>query len=177
MGAGILPVALYKGTVYVLLGQERYNNNLWVDFGGSSYKNERNNPFKTAIREGSEELNGLYGTEEILNENVQNNLLLTITSKNDRYTTYIFETIYNDYLPIHFQLQNQFFEKHLNYEIRDPDNGLFEKINIKWFSIRDLDNPETKKIIRPYYNVILETIVKQEKLIKSKLLDSKLIHS
>jgi len=177
MGAGILPVALYKGTVYVLLGQERYNNNLWVDFGGSSYKNERNNPFKTAIREGSEELNGLYGTEEILNENVQKNLLLTITSKNDRYTTYIFKTTYNDYLPFHFQLQNQFFEKHLNYQICDPDNGLFEKINIKWFSIRDLDNPEIKKIIRPYYNVILETIVKQEKLIKSKLLDSKLIQS
>ena len=56
MGAGILPVALYRGTLFLLLGQERNNNNLWSDFGGSSHKGEK--PFKTAIREGNEELNG-----------------------------------------------------------------------------------------------------------------------
>ena len=39
MGAGILPIALYKGTIYLLLGQER--TNLWSDFGGSANKNEK----------------------------------------------------------------------------------------------------------------------------------------
>ena len=65
MGAGILPVALYRGTLYLLLGQERHNS-LWSDFGGSSHKRET--PFKTAIREGTEELNGFLGTEEEMEE-------------------------------------------------------------------------------------------------------------
>ena len=56
MGAGVLPVSLYKGTLFLLLGQERHNH-LWCDFGGGAHKGER--PFKTAIREGTEELNGL----------------------------------------------------------------------------------------------------------------------
>ena len=63
MGAGVLPLALYKGTLFFLLGQER-NNNLWCDFGGSTIKGEK--PFKTAIREGCEELNGFLGDESEL---------------------------------------------------------------------------------------------------------------
>ena len=43
MGAGVLPVSLYKGTLFLLLGQER-KNNLWADFGGGAHKGER--PFK-----------------------------------------------------------------------------------------------------------------------------------
>ena len=38
MGAGILPVAVYRGALFILLGQER-DNNLWADFGGSHAKN------------------------------------------------------------------------------------------------------------------------------------------
>ena len=37
MGAGILLVALYRGTLFLLLGQERHNN-LWSDFGGSAQR-------------------------------------------------------------------------------------------------------------------------------------------
>ena len=47
MGAGILPVAVYKGTLFLLLGKER--NDLWSDFGGSAVNKEE--IFKTAIRE------------------------------------------------------------------------------------------------------------------------------
>ena len=62
MGAGILPVALYRGCIYLLLGQER-NDLLWSDFGGSTEikNNTREYPFITAIREGGEELNGILG--------------------------------------------------------------------------------------------------------------------
>ena len=55
MGAGILPVALHKGVLFLLMGQER-KNGLWCDFGGTPNKKEK--PFETAIREGGEELNG-----------------------------------------------------------------------------------------------------------------------
>ena len=47
MGAGILPVALYRGTLFLLLGQERHNS-LWSDFGGSSNKGEK--PFKKKVK-------------------------------------------------------------------------------------------------------------------------------
>ena len=56
MGAGILPVTIFKGTVFFLLGREKYHNNYWCDFGGSSNINE--SIYDTAIREGYEELDG-----------------------------------------------------------------------------------------------------------------------
>ena len=104
MGAGILPVALYRGTLYLLLGQERNNNNLWSDFGGGSHKGEK--PFKTAIREGTEELNGFLGSEEELEEEVNKNMVLSICY--DKYTTYIFKIKYNTDLPKYFTNNNKF---------------------------------------------------------------------
>ena len=47
MGAGILPVALFRGTIFILLGQERHND-LWCDFGGSKENDEH--PIQTAVR-------------------------------------------------------------------------------------------------------------------------------
>ena len=75
MGAGILPIALYRGGLFLLLGQERHNN-LWSDFGGSANKNEK--PKKTAIREGTEELNGFFGTEEDLESILEGKLITSI---------------------------------------------------------------------------------------------------
>ena len=51
MGAGVLPLSIYKNTIFLLLGQERHNG-LWSDFGGSPIKGETN--LDTAIREGYE---------------------------------------------------------------------------------------------------------------------------
>ena len=67
MGAGILPVSLYRGCIYLLLGQER-KGDLWSDFGGSSefINNKKERPFATAIREGGEELNGILGINKQL---------------------------------------------------------------------------------------------------------------
>ena len=73
MGAGILPITLNKGVIFLLLGQERHNN-LLCDFGGSSNKGEK--VYNTAIREGYEELNGLLGPISELEKKVSNNLLL-----------------------------------------------------------------------------------------------------
>ena len=67
MGAGILPVALHKGVLFLLMGQER-KNNLWCDFGGTPNKKEK--PFETAIREGGEELNGFLGINEELENTI-----------------------------------------------------------------------------------------------------------
>ena len=47
MGAGILPLSVFRSSIFILLGQERHNN-LWSDFGGSSLKGET--IYQTAIR-------------------------------------------------------------------------------------------------------------------------------
>lgn len=164
MGAGVLPVALYKGTLFLLLGQER-NNNLWSDFGGSSKKDE--NPLKTAVREGTEELNGYLGDYHELEYKLKNNYLTDYN--NGRYTSYIFKHTYSNNLPHYFNKNNKFIESHLNKNFINADNGLFEKKKIKWYSINELKKSNTKNIIRPhYYNIIL-TICNNEKLIIDKI--------
>ena len=161
MGAGILPIALYRGSLFLLLGQERYND-LWCDFGGTPNKGEK--PFKTAIREGYEELNGLFGNVSELEENVNNNLILSICY--DKYTTYIFNTKLDYNLISYFNNLNNFAELHLKDKV-NTHNGLFEKTNIYWFKINYLKNPKFKEYVRPHFHQHIDSIVKNEKFIIS----------
>jgi hypothetical protein len=63
VGAGLLPVALHKGCIYLLFGRENELNDTpgWADFGGGTKPNE--SIIDAAAREGSEELNGLLGSQ------------------------------------------------------------------------------------------------------------------
>ena len=70
MGAGILPLSVFRSSVFILLGQERHNN-LWSDFGGTSLKGET--IYQTAIREGYEETNGFLGEKYEMYNYVKNN--------------------------------------------------------------------------------------------------------
>ena len=167
MGAGVLPLALYKGTLFLLLGQERHNN-LWSDFGGSTIKGEK--PFKTAIREGGEELNGLLGDENELEEQVTNNLLTSISC--DRYTSYIYKTSYDKKLPNYFANVNRFAEIHLKDAIENKDNGLFEKKQIQWVPLSQFKSTSSTKAsktsniqLREHYKPILKSILKNEEFI------------
>ena len=175
MGAGILPVALTKyggkPTLVILLGKERYNN-LWCDFGGTPKKGET--PFKTAIREGEEELNGFLGSNEEFEELVNYNMISSISiyykkknqyKKTHQYTTYIFRTKYNPDLPIYFANFNKFAETQLEDKISDKHNGLFEKTQIQWFSINKLKQQNLEKFIRPHYIELVNSIIKNEQFI------------
>ena len=160
MGAGILPVALHKGVLFLLIGQER-KNGLWCDFGGTANKKEK--PFDTAIREGGEELNGFLGVNEELENIVNPNMVLSICF--ERYTTYIFKTDYDENMCCYFNNVNNFAEVHLKEKIENYHNGLFEKTQIKWMKIDDLKTREEREIFRPWYIPIVESIVKNEKFI------------
>jgi 8-oxo-dGTP pyrophosphatase MutT (NUDIX family) len=160
MGAGILPVALYRGTLFILLGQERHNN-LWCDFGGRPNKGEK--PIDTAIREGAEELNGFLGSEEVLNKTVNRNMILSISY--DKYTTYIYQTKYDKNLPIYFSNVNKFAELQLKDKIDNRHNGLFEKKQIKWYTIKELNDKKTKATLRIHYQELVKTIIKNERFI------------
>ena len=49
MGAGICPITKFRNKIYVLLGNERFNNK-WSDVGGRREGNENN--IQTEMREG-----------------------------------------------------------------------------------------------------------------------------
>ena len=157
MGAGVLPVSLYRGTILILLGQER-SNNLWCDFGGSHNKNEK--PFDTAIREGVEELNGLLGDDKKLKKIVSDNSILTIRNNNDKYISYLFSIKYDENIENYFNNLNKFAEVHLSDKINNHHNGLFEKKAVKWYSINDFKNTNTdnRKLLRPHYLNIVDSI-------------------
>jgi len=166
MGAGVLPVALHKGTLFLLLGQERHNN-LWSDFGGGTKQGETS--LKTAIREGTEELSGYLGDYNELENKLKKKYIAAY--KDDRNTSYLFKQSYYLNLPSYFNKNNRFIEQYCCQNFIKADNGLFEKKRIKWYSINELQKSNTKNIIRPhYYNIVL-TICNNEKLIIDKIKD------
>ena len=160
MGAGVLPVSIYKGALFLLLGQER-KNNLWADFGGSAHKGER--PFKTAIREGVEELNGFLGDENEFEALVTSNMIISISY--DKYTSYIFKTNYDKKLPYYFSNVNKFAEQHLKDEIDADHNGLFEKKQIQWFPLSKLKEDNSQIMFREFYKPLFQSIIKNERFI------------
>lgn len=164
MGAGILPVALYKGALVLLIGQEKYTN-LWSDFGGSPNKGEK--IVKTAIREGGEELNGLLGMNDELENKVLSNIILSISY--DKYTTLVFKTYFDPQLPVYFDNVNKFAETHLQDKIDNNHNGLFEKKEIKWIKISTLKNKKIKATFRPWYIPILNCIIDKEEFIINEI--------
>ena len=168
MGAGILPISIHKSTLFLLLGQERHDN-YWSDFGGSrdTKKKKIEFPFETAIREGSEEFNGLLGLEEDVKKRVEDNLISSIAY--DKYTTYLFKMKHDKQLPIYFDYNNKFAEKHLTDTINTNHNGLYEKTAIKWFSFKELDSDKKREIIRPWYRAIVKSIVDNESIWRKEI--------
>ncbi len=161
MGAGILPVTVHYGTLFLLFGKEKYCGK-WSDFGGSS-KDQYESSFNTALREGSEELNGIYGTDKYLKSRVSTNLI-NIYQKNN-YKSYLFKVKKDNQLPKYFKNVDHFSKQNLPVKIyRSP--GLFEKEKIKWFTINELE----KEIInfRPFYRYILSDII----LDKNKIINN-----
>lgn len=167
MGAGILPTSIYKGKLYFLFGKEnRYADTPgWSDFGGGTDNNE--SFLQTAIREGSEELTGFLGDK---------NSIKSLLSKgsyfldNKQYRMFIFSYPYDAMLPIYYNNNHNFIEEKLDKELIKTSK-IFEKCEIKWVCIDDLNKMKNK--FRPYFkNSIDDLLEKREeinKFIKKKL--------
>ena len=178
MGAGILPCAYDRGKLYILLGQER-KNGLWCDFGGSPERGET--VLETAIREGMEELNGFFGTKDELLSQVKNTQLQMINNPVDKYTSILFKIKYDPKLPKYFNYNNHFIEENILPCINSPafghirphHSGLFEKTQIRWFNIQEIENLNNTNtgfsIFRPHFAVILRNIIKKKSNIIHKI--------
>lgn len=163
MGAGILPVTMSNGILLFLMGKER-SNNLWCDFGGSTEQGEQ--PIKTAIREGGEELNGILGLDNKLYKKVAESMISPVEF--NKYTSFLFYIEYDNKLVNNFKNNNNFAEIYLTDKINSKHNGLFEKSEIKWFTINELKYNIKK--FRPHYIPIINTIIYHENTIKNSVI-------
>tara|TARA_B100000424_G_C22814386_1_gene435972 strand:- start:5 stop:577 length:573 start_codon:yes stop_codon:yes gene_type:complete len=165
MGGGILPVAIKNNTVYFLFGKENELDDTqgWADFGGGKEDGETN--FDTALREGGEEINGFLGFGEPLRKRVKKNHIIKVNLPT--YHTFIFKMDYDENLPFYYKNNYEFFSRYLPHVKHKRDNGLLEKAKIKWFSFQELK--EKKGEFRPFYQKIVDIILKKEKTITEKI--------
>ena len=151
MGAGILPVAIHQGQLMFLFGSEVYDNK-FSDFGGGTEKGEY--PFKTAIREGYEELDGFFGNKTQLQELVKENMVFKLVI--GKYTVFIFKIPYEPNLPFYFNNHHQFIQKHISHKVNKQ--GLFEKNKMCWFSLNELK--KNRNQFRDFYKTaILDVLI------------------
>lgn len=164
MGGGILPVAMHKNQLFFLFGKENSSADTpgWSDFGGGKEGRER--PITTAVREGYEELSGFLGSKSQVNMQVKNNLICSVES--NRYTTFIFKADYCEMLPVYFNRNFKFMQKHAPHIL--SKNGLYEKSEIKWFTANEI--MQNRSQFRNYYDKeFLDSILAEEKNIKKAL--------
>jgi len=165
VGAGLLPVAMHNGRVYLLFGRE---NELcdtpgWSDFGGGAKHGE--SLLDAAAREGSEELNGMLGSQRIMKMLASTHSIATLNY--DTYTTFVFKTQYDAQLENYYRNNYLFFEKYLPSVKKTSDNGMLEKSEIKWFTFSDLR--KNKNRFREFYRNMVDVILDNEDAITARL--------
>lgn len=165
VGAGLLPAAVHKGVIYLLFGRENELNDTpgWADFGGGSKTNET--ILDVATREGSEELNGLLGSQNMLKRIAVRNKVAELTFAT--YTTIIFKTEYDDKIENYYLNNYRFFEKYMPGAKKNPHNGLLEKSEIKWFTFAELR--KNRNNFRSFYRNMVDIILEHEAEISRKL--------
>ena len=157
MGAGVLPMALHQGQLYVLFGEE-FDEHKWIDFGGGAKLGE--STLQNAIREACEELNGFFGSCNELKQLIKTNLLLKLNLENDTssYTSFIVQVPYDPELPFYFNNHHKFIKTHLPHLV--GKNGLFEKRQIQWMTFREMDKKRSQ--FRHYYRPMLDQLKANE---------------
>jgi hypothetical protein len=162
MSGSILPVTIYKNKLYFLFGKERDidENPGWSDFGGGKENNETH--IETATREGVEELTGFLGDKKTIHQMLYKYGTYNIDYKSkgyDIYRCHIFPMPYNPYLPLYYNNNQLFLQKKLDPKII-RDTKIFEKTQIKWFSLQDIKKNKSK--FRKFYRNIIELILSKK---------------
>jgi hypothetical protein len=165
MGAGLLPVAIVNKKLYFLFGKERDRPNEtargWADFGGGHEKRET--PIVTAAREGAEEMSGFLGDKYQISKLLRKQKFV-IKSDSEHYTTYVVPIEYDKKLPVYFNNQIKFLETYVDSK-KLNHTTMYEKEEIKWFSINMLKKDKNK--FREFYQEIVAKIIKNDTNIKS----------
>jgi transcription termination factor NusB len=158
MGSGILPTTIYKNKVHFLFGRENERDETpgWSDFAGGNHNNE--NHMQTAIREGTEELTGFLGSEKDLKKMLQKYGTYNIDW--NTYRTHIFPMKYDESLVHYYNNNQQFLQRKLKPSVFKEYN-IFEKAEIRWICIDDLE--KMRKKFRPFYTNVVDLILEHKK--------------
>ena len=164
VAGSILPITIHNGELYFLFGKENPLEDSakgWSDFGGGVENGET--PFKTALREGGEELTGFLGDGKAISKLIKKNGG-TYNIVHDTYHVHMFFLDYDENLPKYYNQNHSFLWKRMNNKLLSKTR-LFEKIEIDWFSIGDLKRRRDE--FRSFYREIVDKIFNdKENIIK-----------
>ena len=164
MGAGILPMTIIGNKIYLLFGKEnKFETSApgFADFGGGSEKNETY--LGTALREGSEELTGFLGDEKQLSKLIKKYGYKTLELKQSTsiYKSFLFPIEYDPKLTIYYNNNQKFLQEKLDDEVI-KNTRIFEKSEIKWFCIDELQKFKIKSQFRYFYKDMLDIILENK---------------
>jgi ADP-ribose pyrophosphatase YjhB (NUDIX family) len=162
VAGSILPITLHNGELYFLFGKENPLEDSakgWSDFGGGVENGET--PFKTALREGGEELTGFLGDGKTIAKLIKKNG----GTHNLVYNTYhvhMFFLQYDENLPKYYNQNHAFLWKRMDNKLLSKTR-LFEKIEINWFSVSEIKS--RREEFRSFYREIVDKILDDKEAI------------
>ena len=161
-GSSVLPVSLHEGKLYFLFGKENDKEDSakgFSDFGGGIEEGE--SKMETAIREGAEEITGFLGNPEQLKKLIKKNGGLLEIEMPD-YHTHVFYLQYDPNLPIYYNNNHNFLWNKMDKDLLN-ETKLFEKIEIQWFTVEDMES--RIKEFRGFYQKMVSQLIQSEKKI------------
>jgi 8-oxo-dGTP pyrophosphatase MutT (NUDIX family) len=155
VAGSILPIAIRKNKLYFLFGKENELADTpgFSDFGGGVDNGET--PFKTALREGAEELTGFLGDEKEIEALIKKNGG-TYDITHGTYHMHLFLLDYDENLPKYYNQNHRFLWNRMNKEALEKTK-LFEKAEIRWFSLSDMKKHKSE--FRNFYQEIVDLLL------------------
>lgn len=163
VAASILPVAMHKGKLYFLFGKENEMEDSakgFSDFGGRVENGE--SIMDTAFREGSEELCGFLGDDVSIKCLLKRGGVFKMSHGD--YHIHIFVMDYDANLPRYFTNHHRFLWGRMDKDLLN-DSKFFEKQEIRWFSVKDMESKKSE--FRSFYQEIVDDILGKIKKIAS----------
>lgn len=157
MTAGsILPVSIHNGKLYFLFGKENSTEKHegFSDFGGGGEKGET--PLETATREGAEETTFFLGNQQDIQRKIQQaGGFYKIIHNN--YHVHIFPMKYDENLCTYYNNNHKYLWEKLDKKMLN-DSKLFEKKELKWFSVNDLR--KKRHLFRHFYKEMVDILLR-----------------
>jgi len=163
VAGSILPITIHNNKLYFLFGKENPLEDSakgWSDFGGGVEKGE--SPYKTALREGGEELTGFLGDGKQIQKMIKKNGGI-YKLVHDTYHVHMFFLDYDENLPKYYNQNHRFLWDRMDHSLLSKTK-LFEKIEIGWFSIEDMKTRKSE--FRKFYQDIVDDFLNDIENIK-----------
>ena len=155
VASSFLPVAIHRGELKFLFGKEVDRDSMpgFSDFGGRVEPHE--SILDAGIREFAEEITGFLGNETQLRKQIQKTGCLEYVYEKHKYHIHILPIAYDESLVKYFNASHQFIHSKVPTE-ELKKYALFEKTELKWFSVKELENTDQ---FREFYREIVQFLL------------------